>query len=216
MKKTPSKLTFAIVTLMIGVGATVLWRYRSSRPTILGSPLSVVSQQSDEYAVYSALIRKSFLEDGVKLLVIQNRTLFYANPDYLKGTTSEQRVQEMKCYYPAVDESALRDFESKHLKSSEIVPNFDLPVKYVLANKDEIVESLNEKASPGRYLFYQRYPDARGLIALSRVGFNQGRDQAFVRVEFTFCPLCGHGDRVFLKKESGKWTVADTFFGWAS
>ena len=216
MKKISPTLVLAILTLMVGLGGVGLWSCRASKLTVPATSSPVGSEEADEYAVYSAVIRNSFLEDGVKLLVIQNRTLFYANPDYLKSTTPEQRIQDMKHYYPSVDEFALRDFDSKHLKSVEIAPNLDLPVKYVLINKDDFDESSDEKARHVVHDFYQRYPGARGIIALSRVGFNRARDQAFVRVEFTFCPLCGHGDRVFLKKEFGKWRVVDTFFGWAS
>src|SRR4051812_20899447 len=88
------------------------------------SSTTIEPKASDEYAVYSALIKKSFLEDSANLLVIRNHTLFYANPDYLKSTTVDQRVQELKRYYPSVDESALRDFDMKHLKSTELTSNF--------------------------------------------------------------------------------------------
>lgn len=166
-------------------------------------------QESDR--PYSALIRESFLKDEVKLLVIQNRTLFYANPDYLKSTTSEERAQDMKRYGQSVDESALRDFEAKHMQSFGINPDFDLPVRYVLANEDEFDESSDQRGDSVIQTFYQRYPDAQGMIALSRVGFNDARDQAFVRIEFTFCPLCSYGEKVLLKKELGEWKIADRF-----
>ena len=216
MKKIFRRLAIVLLTLVIGLGAAGLWLYRSLRPSLSAYTSSVESETSDEYAVYSALIRESYLEDGVKMLVIQNRTLFYGNPDYLKITTAEQRVQDMRRYCQSVDESALRDFQSKHLQSSEVTANFDLPVRYLLVNKDDFDESSDEKARLVIAEFYQRYPDARGMIALSRVGFNQTRDQAFLRVEFTFCPLCSHGGKVLLKKEWGKWKVVDSFGGWAS
>lgn len=215
MKTISRRLATALLTLLVFLGGVGLWFCRSLRPSF-SAYSSIESEKSDEYAVYSALIRDSYLEDGVKILVIQNRTLYYANPDYLKITTPEQRVQDMKRYCQSVDEAALRDFELKHMQSSEVSPNFDIPVKYFLVNKDDFDESSDEKARLVLDEFYQRYPDARGMIALSRVGFNQARDQAFLRVEFTFCPLCSHGEKVLLKKEWGKWKVAESFGGWAS
>jgi len=216
MKRISLRLTLALLTLVMALGAIGRWLYVSVRPSLPGYSSLVESEKSEEYAVYSALIRQSYLEDGVKTLVIQNRTLFYANPDYLKITTPEQRVEDMKRYCQSVDESALRDFESKHLHSSEVTPDFELPIKYILVNKDDFEESSDEKARLVVHDFYRLYPDARGMIALSRVGFNEARDQAFLRVEFTFCPLCSHGGKVLLRKEWGKWKVVEEFGGWAS
>jgi hypothetical protein len=49
----------------------------SSPTTQFGSfTPSAETQKIEEYAVYSAVMRKMFVADGVKLLVIQNRTLF--------------------------------------------------------------------------------------------------------------------------------------------
>lgn len=216
MKRVSLGLTFALLILVIALGAVAALLYVSVRPSLPAYTSLDESEKSQEYAVYSALIRQSYLEEGVKTLVIQNRTLFYANPDYLKITTPEQRVQDMQRYCRSVDESALRDFESKHLHSSEVTPDFDLPIKYILVNQDDFDESSDEKARYSFQDFYRRYPGARGMIALSRVGFNQARDQAFLRVEFTFCPLCSHGGKVLLRKEWGKWKVMESFGGWAS
>ena len=63
---------------------------------------------------------------------------------------------------------------------------------------------------------FEKYPDARGVISLSKVGFNQAKTEAFVRVEFTHCGLCGRGDQVLLVKKSGVWTVKEIFNLWVS
>jgi hypothetical protein len=208
---TPAAVILSLTSVLVILGCS---RYRATKTALSASPTA--TEASDEYAVYAAALTKLFLEDHPDLLVIRNRTLFYANPDYLKSTTSEQRVQEMKHYFPGVDESTLRDFDAKHMYSSQIASNFTLPIKYVLINDDDFSES--SKQNPGKLFrdFNQQYPGARGIIAVSNIGFNQSHDQAFVRVEFTFCPLCGHGDRVLLKKRSGTWTVVNTFQTWVS
>ena len=206
------KPSFALLLLT----TAILFGCSRCQNATIGIPASAQNESSDEYAVYSAALAKMFLDDHPDLLVIRNRTLFYANPDYLKSTTADQRVQEMKRFFPGVAEATLRDFDAKHLGSSQLTSNFDLPIKYVLIDNDAFSET--SKENPGEMFrdFNQRYSGAHGIIALSRVGFNNSRDQAFVRVEFTFCPLCSHGDRVLLKKESGKWTVVDTFQTWVS
>jgi hypothetical protein len=112
------------------------------------------------------------------------------------------------------DEEALTDFDAKHMRLHELSANFDLPLKYVLVDKPE--NSTPEKERLIVDDFYRKYPETSGMIGLSKVGFNKDRNQAFLRIEFTFCPLCSFGQKVLLKKEWGKWKIADTFGGWAS
>jgi hypothetical protein len=217
MKKPISTPTYALLLLTVVAVLFGCSRYRSAKTTAARPQQTEIdaSDASDEYAVYAAVLTSLFLQERPDVLVIRNRTLFYANPDYLKSTTAEQRVQDMKRYFPEVDETTLRDFDAKQVYSSALTSNFNVPIKYVLINNDDFNQSSKDPVKMFRD-FNQQYPGARGIIALSNVGFNESHDQAFVRVEFTFCPLCGHGDRVLLRKEYGKWAVVDTFQTWVS
>ena len=214
MNRFSARPILAILAFTIAAGATAFSIYHSSAVMSPSVRSSDEGLEADEYAVYSSLIRERFLEKGVKLLVIQRQTLFYANPDYLKITPSDERIQDLKKYCPSVDEEALRDFDDKHMSSHELSANFDLPLKYVLVDKPE--NSTPEKERLFVDEFYRKYPETSGMIGLSKIGFNKDRSQAFLRIEFTFCPLCSFGQKVLLKKEWGKWKIADTFGGWAS
>ena len=55
--------------------------------------------------------------------------------------------------------------------------------------------------------FYKRYPKAKSLIGLSRVGFNKELTEAVVYVEFSCGPLCGSGKLAYLKRGLFGWFV---------
>ena len=207
--------TFVVTLLLLSFCAVGCSHRKPSTATSSVQSLAPETEAADQSAVYSAALTQLFQDEHPKLLVIRNRTLCYDNPDYLKTTTADQRVQEMKRDFPAVDESTLRDFDAKQLTPSEIIAGFTLPVKYVVMKDNYFVGTTDQNPERRFREFARRFPDARGIVSLSRVGFNDTRDQALVRVEFA-CPLCGFGDRVFLKKQSGKWVVVDTFVGWVS
>jgi len=216
MRKITFKAPVALLTFAIGVAlvaCSLIYRHALTQiftdlPFVFAS-----SEESEEYAVYSALIKDEFVKDNVKLLVISDRTLFYANPDYLNSTTYEERIQQTKKFYPSVPEDAIVDFETKHLQPFGLSPKFNLPVMYKLIDYARLER---DKDGTSIRSFYEEYPEARGIISLSRVGFNKLRNEAFVRVEYTFCPLCGHGGMVLLKKESGIWRVVEDLGGWVS
>jgi hypothetical protein len=216
MRKTTPKALVALLTFAIGVALVACSLIYRHALTQIFTDLPFVfapSEESEEYAVYSALIKDEFVKDNVKLLVISDQTLFYANPDYLNSTTNEDRIQQSKKFYPTVPEDAVIDFETKHLQPFGLSPKLNLPVKYKLIDKTRLER---DKDGAGIRSFYEEFPKARGIISLSRVGFNRERNQAFARVEYTFCPLCSHGGMVFLRKEWGMWRVVENFGGWAS
>jgi hypothetical protein len=216
MRRITLKIFVASLTFVIGVAAATLWFIYRPSPSHLLTNLSsgfTPSEEIEEYAVYSALLKGAFVKDNVKLLVISDRTLFYANPDYLERTTAEERIQDMKNYYHSVGEETLRDFEAKHMRASVLRPNFSLPVKYALMDETKLER---DEEGVGIGSFHKMYPDAGGMISLSKVGFNNDRDEAFVRVEYIFCPLCSHGGFVLLRKQWGVWRVVENFGGWAS
>src|SRR5262249_43919834 len=132
------RILLALAAFLVVAAVAAFSLHRSSA---IQSGSSTIDENAEEYAVYSALIRERFINEHVKILVIQNRTLYYANPDYLKSTTAEERIQDLKKYCPSVDESALNDFEAKHMKPGELDANFTLPLKYVLVDKAEFDEA---------------------------------------------------------------------------
>lgn len=213
MRRITPKILVLLLTFTVGV-ATVAFRL---------IPHFISSEETEEYAVYSALLKEVIIKDDAKLLIIQNQTQFYEFPYHYEGMTSDERIRHMRKNYPSAAEDTLMDFESKYMQPSELRPNFDITIKYILIDKIPNERVLEDKAeleegnsgTPTQALF-EKYPDARGVISLSKIGFNQDRTEAFVRVEFTHCGLCGRGDQVLLEKKSGVWKVKGIFNLWVT
>lgn len=206
MRKISLKIGISILAFIIGIIATAIWFINSSsinQSFEVYPPPSIENETTEEYAVYSCVITDLFVKDrnSVNVLFIANQTSFYGNVEYLDGTTSEQRVQSMKHYYPSVSEETLLNFEAKQIKPIKVNPKLNLPVKYLLidAKKLETAEGYASKS----------------MIRISRIGFNKEKTQSFVYVEF-FCGLCGGSHHLLLEKENGVWQIKEDFGGWVS
>ena len=53
--------------------------------------------------------------------------------------------------------------------------------------------------------FYRRYPNSRGIVYLSRVGFNSNETQALLYFAHQYTEAAGEGFLVLLKKTQGEW-----------
>jgi hypothetical protein len=213
MRRITPKIGVLLLTFTVGVATVAFWSI----------PHFIPPEETEEYAVYSALLKELFVKDETKLLIIQNQTLFYENPDYLKSTTSDERIRDMRKYYPSVAEDTLADFDTKYMQPSELIPKFNLPIKYVLIDKlpaeRVLIDESELDKGKGRtqtQALFEKYPGVGGVISLSKVGFSKDMTEAFVSVEFTHCALCGRGDKVLLGRKSGVWKVKAIYNGWVS
>jgi hypothetical protein len=68
----------------------------------------------------------------------------------------------------------------------------------------------------GWQIFYNRYPNAPGITALSRVGFNTTFNQALVYFGTQSDWLAGAGYYILLNKLNGDWTIDQKVMTWIS
>ena len=206
MRKFSLKIAVGIFAFIIGIFAVGLWfvyPLSLTQTFDISMPAVIETEAREEYAVYSVVINSLILKDksSLKRLTISNETSFYDNSAYLEDTTFEQRLQDLKKYYQSVGEETLIDYELKNVRPSKIRPDFNLPIEYLLVNEKDTEKSKGRAAAL--------------MVRLSKVGFNQERNEAFVYIEY-FCPLCGFGSYVHLEKESGLWKIKERFGGWVS
>ena len=219
---------FLVIVLISALSAAALWQARSDRnlpvaiiPTVSTGVRPVASStdlETEKYAVYSAVIRNMYLEDGVRLLVIQQ-------VDPCPSPAAENLDEDMR---QRMDEYAIREFqelkretiEDFHARSKQCVPlrkQLDIPIKYTLVSAKD-VEALFPKGELDRAWtrFYSKYPNSSGLITFSNVGFNAEMNQALVSTGRGCGGLCGEGYYVLLAKEKGVWYVKSKIMTWVS
>jgi hypothetical protein len=190
----------------------------------------------DEYAVYSALLsperpqadagkedlrlaeasrkkRPHLAALGGDVLPVRRQT---RSPEML----DKKQIETVESSYlvgPDVklDGELIDDFNAKNAKSHELSSRFTFTGLVVLLSQDEWTSMFN---AGGWEELYRRYPGARGILTLSRVGFNAKRDRAFLYAGSASGPRSGAGYFVLLEKSkaSGTWYIVKHIPLWIS
>ena len=166
-------------------------------PSPAGSPNLESSVTDEEYAVYSALINSTFLHPKTDLAIIQAHTEF--------DRESVDIPQEFK-----------DDLLPKIQRSETIERRFDLRVKYVLLDHDQIENLFKKDLGKGWERYWKQYPNATGFLGFSRVGFDRAHNKAYVYARETCGGLCGDGYSFVLEKVNGTWQVKEKKHLWVA
>ena len=163
-------------------------------------------EDEEAYEVYSAILPLEWplREAHAKSLIIQKET-----KGYEMCLRPEKEGQEK--IGPAIS-----DYVRLNAKPSLLQPRIKVGVPYQLIVADELESALQTTGWEG---FHQRYPDSRGWIELSAVGFNANKTVAVVYMGHHCGPLCGGGSFHVLEKKDGKWVALDwkgSSCAWAS
>jgi hypothetical protein len=186
-----------LVLVAAGCGA-------SDGTTTTGVSATAASPGAEEYEVYSVLIQDMY-DDG--LIVIEGSTAAAHDTDFAANAVKDPGR-------PDLDDEILSDFKAKNQAPSALEPRFTLTGTYALISEQEL-ESIFANTR-GWDDFYAKYPGSQGLLTLSRVGFNEARDTAFLYVAHSIHWTSGEGNVVTMKKTAGRWTVQDTGMIWTS
>jgi len=163
------------------------------------------TDETEEYAVYSALISQKFVRDETRLVVITDPTCC-GNKDL-----DPWRLKQLEPISPdTVDSFKERDKETKHLERG-----FTLSIAYRIVDYKQI-EKLFTAGMPAEGLktFYQLYPQSNGYLTLSRVGFNKDRTEALVNTGWMRGALFGEGHYFLLSKKDGRWRIERSIATW--
>ncbi len=137
---------------------------------------------AEEYEVYSALVEEVFVTEASASgpVPIRDRT---GCPKFIIDMTS--------CWINAVKPETWECFKAENSRERPLEERFNLSVGCVLVNE-------------------QDDPDAKGILGLSRVGFNPEKSQALVHVEDIAVWHVSSGRFVLLVKEDGVWRVEES------
>ncbi len=168
------------------------------------------SEQMDveEPAVYAALVKDMFPAD---MLVIRDTTA--TDPG---GTGNlDQTLQHVLANMHTVAPATVDSFRARNDRPYPLAADLQLGTKYVLLSQADM-DALFNVNQDGWQMFYERYPDADGILTLSRVGFNSSMDQALVYAGSQSHYLAGAGYFFLLEKVNGAWMVDQKVMTWIS
>lgn len=193
-------LALLLLTGILGCNAE-LSSTRSANSPAQNQVLSDDNVSQEEFTIYDLVINSSYSRNSTQLLVIQEETAL----GNIKDHSLAEQLKYVGDKLPQIEQSVLREFSGKNSKSYKLSDNFNLKVKHILAGSN-VLDPMLQLPSFWRE-FYNKFPDAQGMLSLSRVAFNSEVNQALVYVATASGPDTGGSYYVFLTKKSDEWTI---------
>ena len=156
-------------------------------------------EDADAYRIYSVVLRSDPLRlHDVKRLVILNET------------RSRQMCRQPEGEFQETVGPAIKDYLLVNASPWLLQQNFDTDLSYELVSNEQLLSVLGNHQWD---IFEARYPESRGWVAFSAVGFNQDRTVAVVHVSHHCGDLCGMAGFQVLKRKNDAWIPVE-FDGW--
>lgn len=109
-------------------------------------------------------------------------------------------------------DETLKDFRTKNKNPSNLRNCISGKLNHTFIGHDEL-EKIKDRSEVER--LRSKYAASGGFISLSRVGFNEGKDQAIVYIERLYGGELGEGVyHVLVKKSNGTWERKVSVLGW--
>jgi hypothetical protein len=109
----------------------------------------------------------------------------------------------------------LNSFQKRNATTTLLTGDMNLGIGYILIGQSEL-DQIFAPNQDGWQVFYDRYPNAAGILSFSRVGFNTRFDQALVYLGIQSQYSNGSGHYYLLQKENGAWTIDQSVQTWIS
>lgn len=198
----------AVAALVLGLVVTAGFAYLLIPKAIIlarvqDPRLAVPGEITDteEYAVYSAIIASQFMDASTELVLVENQAS-------LMGLD----LPSTKLWGLQVSEELLNDFSAKNQASSKIGNAFTLSKPYLLVKGTEMVVTNLE--------LWNAHIEYTPFLTFSRVGFSPDKNAALVHLSVAMFSRSlrpyefAYGQYYLLQKVEGHWTIQgqqDTF-----
>lgn len=159
---------------------------------------------NEEYEIYSTLIQQKYTLPNIKLILIEERTFRY---DFAMENDEPWKDKPRKGLI--IDPSAAEDYEAKNSQKWLLnKASFKLPLKLSFITDLDLKAIFHGHWGDLEWIdFYRRYPESRGFVMVSRIGFNAAHTQALLYVGSRCGPGCGDLNFLLLEKVNGIWTT---------
>ncbi|HEY5156465.1 MAG TPA: hypothetical protein VII93_00675 [Anaerolineales bacterium] len=163
---------------------------------------------AEEQSIYAAVLQKLYAASNY---VIMDTTATGLMGTQDMSSTLDHVLLNMHNFAMETADS----FRARNNAAYPLRPDMDIGAGYVLLTQNDKTQLFNQNQD-GWQLFYEKYPDAPGITALSRVGFNHALDQALVYTGTQSQWLAGAGFYLLLKKVNGGWIIDQQVMTWIS
>jgi len=187
--------TLLVVTLCLAITAC--------NPVQTNVRLSQIPMKTEEYAVYSDLLQAEYVDKRQPALLVIENLISGTDPEYKRQSLADSPKDP-----PDLTTDLVADYPAINADAQVLEPRLTLSIKYTLAPPIEAPARIGDNSY--WRAFYEKYPEAKYIVTLSRVGFNAAMDTALVSVSEMSGTLAGDGATLILKKINGVWKVAAT------
>ncbi len=166
-------------------------------------------QAEEDFAVYAAAFQFEFKVNSLDGLVVTRLS---------HATGSDQQDTYLKTGFAgAASPELLADFLANNQAAQPLDAVFAQHAEIILLSEDDITKNFPSDAVwDGWKEFDARYPNAKGLITISRIGYDRLHQHALVEVGSQYAPLAGAGEFLLLEKINGAWQVQKNVMAWIS
>ena len=177
-------------------------------------PASRCELSDDDYAVYAALINGLGKPEDPeeawqgKQLLISDVTSGPRDTHSHFGTWGYRSNSKA-----APRHGTVVDFEKKARNSCNLKSQFADGRPYKIIAREELDKIFKEGSWED---FYKKYPEAGGVWAFSRPGYNSQRNEAVLYVSHACGMLCGTGHLFYLVRQNNQWKVQNRLMLWIS
>lgn len=179
----------------------------TAKTTPLVTPSSD-QMDAEEASIYAEVLAKLSPASGY---VIMDGSA--TGPEGVQDTSST--LEYVLANLHSVSTETVDSFRLRNDKSYPIRADMLIGTGYVLLSQEGKTKLFNQNQD-GWQLFYEQYPDAPGITSLSRVGFNQGLNQALVYIGTQSQWLAGSGYYILLNKVNAVWVIDQEVMTWIS
>jgi hypothetical protein len=142
--------------------------------------------------------------NSVKLVTLKDKRLMTPLETKLKPE------EIIRLGFPEIEMETVKDFITMNKRGGILEPRFPISAPQKVLSKREEAHLWRRRgpnwSHEGWSAFYDRYPNAGGILRFSRVGLNSSGTQALVETGISLGPLAGEGRTVFLvKDDDGAW-----------
>jgi hypothetical protein len=169
---------------------------------------SAPQMDAEEQSVYAAVLQKLYTASDY---VIMDTTATGLLGTQDMSSTLDHVLLNMHNFALETADS----FRARNDTAYPLRSDMEIGAVYVLLTQNDKTQLFNQNQD-GWQLFYEKYPDAPGITALSRVGFNHALDQALVYTGTQSQWLAGAGFYLLLKKVNGGWIIDQQVMTWIS